>query len=357
MMSTVHQPESAPVRRPSFLGTRRSRIAVVALTIMAAIVGVVLAFTIGRKNETTVDSVVATLRVPGPPNWLTAGDDALWVSLNPLAAGNSGANLVRINLATGAVEKSVSLGGVVPSSIRVGDSLWLTHEPDGSDAKPGEVLELDWRTGEILGRLQFDRPIGALAYGDGSLWIEQVRPGAVIRVDPATRRRIGESVPVSQNAARGLAFGAGAVWATAFEDGALVRIDPATGRTSRVAVGQFPVGAVVANGSVWVANRGSGTLSRVDPETMKVTAEIGLGHNPTWIGAAAGSVWVANQTDGTVDRVDATTGKKVGAPIRIAGGGTGNSLQAAAQAVSVADGSVWVTSMTAKTVSRIDTSR
>jgi virginiamycin B lyase len=343
-------PQSHTTARPT-----RFRLAVVAVTLVCAAIGTAVVFSQSDGESTTTRGVVATLHVPGPPNSVTAGSDALWVSLNQLAAGRSGPTLVRINLATGSVEQAKNLGGVITSSIRVGDSLWVTREPDQSDSKPGELIELDWSTGAVRSRVPFDRAIGGLAYGDGSLWINQVHPGAVIRFDPVNGRQIGQPIHVTDGAARGITFGAEAVWATAYEDGALVRIDPTSGSTTRVTVGRSPVGVQVAGGSVWVANRDGGTVSRVDPSTMDVMSQTSVGQSPTWVAALNDAVWITNQTDGTVTRLDVTTGKTVGPPTRVADTSSStDSMEAAVDAISVANGAVWVTSLTTDTVSRID---
>jgi len=354
-MTAMQESAPRPAPRRSPLATGRARLAIAAVSIVAAIVGVVLAFTLTGSKDTTADSVVATLRVPGMPNAIVAGSDALWVGLT-YGPDQPRGKLVRLDLATGSVQKTVNIEGIPTASIRVGDSLWQSQSADGLDTEPGEFTELDWNTGEILGRLTFDRPVFGLAGGDGSLWLVVGRtPATVVRVDPATRQVIGKPITVSQNRVIGLAFGEGAVWATAFEDGMLVRVDPKSGRVDTVKVGDDPVGVVVADGLVWVANRGGGTVTRVDAKTMQIVGDpIDVGNLPTWIGAVAGSVWVANQADGTVIRIDEETGKKVGPPIRIAPPAEND---AAAHAVSVAGGSLWVTSLTEQTVSRIDPSR
>jgi DNA-binding beta-propeller fold protein YncE len=363
-MSAMHEPSSGVATAPPASSKRRRHLLVVAATLVAAVVGVVLVFTLtgGGDEAASEADVVATLKVPGPPNWVTAGEDGLWVSLlaGPGQPFGTGAKLERLDLATGETDRTVKLDGVPLSSIRVGDSLWVGTQPDVTDTQPGAIVELDWTTGEVLGSLDFDRPVGGLAYGDGSLWVEVTRPSAVIRVDPATRTVIGEPIPITQGRAIGLAFGEGAVWTTTFEDGMLARIDPGTGRVDKVDVGVEPVGVVTADGLVWVANRGSGTVSRVDPATMQPVGDpIAVGATPTWITSFAGSVWVSNQVDGTVTRIDGATGETIGAPIRIAPAPEGagdDSNQAAANALSGAGNSLWVTSLTAETVSRIDPS-
>ena len=357
-MESLQQSDDIRQQPARLLGTRHARIAVAAATAVAAAVAIVLVFTLGGPEQTTDDSVAATLRVPGHPGWVTAGDDAMWLTLNcDVPGGCETRGFVRIELATGAVEKTVPLTGEPSYTVRVGDALIADRFPDGPD-KPGELLRLDWKTGEILARRSVPFGPGELVWGGGALWLghfQRNAPSAIHQIDPETLQPLGDPLPISNHMSVGLAYGDGMLWATASDDGELVRIDPQSGETARVEVGRFPVGVALAGGSVWVANRESGTVSRVNPQTMQTVGDpIETGGNSTWIVAAAGSVWVASQDDGTVTRIDASTGEKIGSPIRIA---APSDFDGAAHAMSVVDGSIWVTSLTEDTVSRIQTAR
>ena len=352
MSTQAHEESSAPSTNAMHRST--IRLAVVAGTLVVAIVGAIVVFTRGGDEKTTTQNITATLRVDGEPNGLAAGSDALWVALNEGAPALNG-KLDRVNLTSGAVERSVRLHGVLSETRRLGTSLWTERLDDFLDTKPGELLELDWKTGKILRRIPFRRTPFGYDFGAGSLWVAVGRsPATLVRVDPKTGKQIGKAIVIGSQRVIGLAFGAGAVWAASAEDGSLVRVDPETGRVDEVKVGDFPVGVAVANGYVWVTNRGGGSVSRVDPQTMEVVDTIDAGTYPTWLAAAEGSVWVANQDDGTVTRIDAATGKVDGPPIRIAPSHPGN---ASAHIVSSNGDSVWVSSITQRSVSRIDTNR
>jgi len=349
MSTDVHEASSAP---PPARTTRpKLRLVVVGATLVVAAAGAIAVFSRGGNEETTTKSVAATLRVDGEPNGVAAGPNALWVALNEGAPALNG-QLERINLATGAVDKSIPMRGVLSETRRFGASVWTEQLGDFMDTKPGALLALDWRTGKIQRRISFDRTPFGYDFGAGSLWVVLGRnPATLVRLDPATGEQVGNKIVLSTQRVIGLAFGAGAVWAAAAEDGLLIRVDPASGRVDKVKVGDFPVGITVANGDVWVANRDGGSVSRVDPEKMQVVDTIDAGTYPTWIAAAGGSVWVANQDDGTVTRIDAATGEVDGPPIRIAPAHPGN---ASAHIVAAQQDSVWVSSITQKTVSRLD---
>lgn len=351
-------------RTPDSVSSRhRLRVVVIAISIVAAAAGTVFVFAQTGSETTTTQSVAATLRVAGLPNVIAAGPDALWAGLNEGPTQTHG-TLVRLDLATGAIRKSVTLPGVLTAAIRTNSSLWVENAGDWNDSKAGGLAQLDWKTGAMQNRLRFEHPLFGLASGDGALWVVVGRePATLVRIDPAVDRIVvGKPIVIDPNRVIGLAYGEGAVWAAGFESGTLIRIDPTTGSKKSVKIGDMPVGVTVAGGNVWVATRGQGTVTRVDPKTMQVLDTIDVGENPTFLAATAGSVWVTNQTDGTVTRIDAGTGKTAGEPIRIAPKPpSGNSDEAgggaAAYAFAVTGDSIWVTSLTERTISRIDPTR
>ena len=261
---------------------------------------------------------------------------------------------MRLDLATGAVRKTVAIKGIASFTIRAGNSLWVGANGDWFDKTAGTFREFDWKTGAVKNIIPFAHPVFGAAYGGGSLWFVVGRaPATLVEVDAATSRVIGKPIRLDRARVIGLAFGAGAVWATGFEDGRLIRVDAKTRRVTTARVGEGPVGVVVAGGRVWVANRSSGTVSRIDPNTMREDGDqIHVGTSPTWITSAAGSIWVSNQSDGTVSRIDEKTGETVGSPVRIAAPAN----DAAAHVMSAAGESLWVVSATERTLSRIDPS-
>ena len=357
-MATMQQSgsaEEAPLSRLS--GRHRFRLVIITLSVIAAVTGAAILFTTSGSKQATTQSVAVTLRVPGAPNAIVAGPDVLWAALN-IGNGTSGGRLVRLNLATGAIERTLRIKGFLGgSAIRLGDSIWIESNPDATDTQPGAVLKVNSRSGAIAARIPFDRPVFGMAAGDGALWVIVGRaPATIVRIDPASGIA-GRPVRIDSNRVIGLAFGDGALWATAYENGMLVRIDPNNSSLRRINVGTDPVGVAVAQGSVWVALRADGSLVRVEAKTMRIAGNpIHTGGLSTWVAAVAGSVWVSNQADGTVVRVNAKTGATIGAPIRIAPAST-TGTPPAAHALSVTANSLWVASMSQQTVSRIDPSR
>jgi len=356
-MNDVTTQDTAEVPRAASRG--RWRLIVAAVSIVIATAGVAAVFSLVHRDAASAKSVVATLRVPGRPSWITQTPAGLWLVLNsPQDAGfGSSSSLVRINLGTGSVERTVKLPGEPGSAIFTGQLLWVTDAIDGWWG-PGALVALDPETGAVVRRVPIPAGgLGQLALGAGSMWLLLERPGTVLRLDPATGHQIGAPIRFGSGTGQsvGIGFGDGAIWTNDSPNGDVVRIDPSRGAVARVHVGGFPVGIAFAAGNVWVANRGDGAVDRVDPRMLRLIGKpIHVGSNPTWIAPLAGSVWVANQDDGTVTRISATTGRKIGSAIRVAAPRSGD---AAVQDVAAIDGSLWVTSMTEGSLSRIDPSR
>lgn len=351
-MATMQQPGAEDRRAGAQLDRRHARLALIAVTIVAAAVGTALVFTHSRAQKTTTAGITETLRFSGLPDPIAAGTDALWVALNPALDQSGGAaqtqkfgSLERVNLTSGAIERTLRIPGFVgPVMLPLGNVLWVSHNGAPNRTGPGELDELDWNTGKLLGRLPFDRGIFDLAYGDRSLWVTVgASPATLVRVDPATMQPDGKPIVVAPGRALGSTFGSKAVWETGFDDGSLARVDPATGHIDRVKLGGAAVGVIVSGGSVWVAVYDRRTVIRVDPRTLRVLHTTTVGNNPAYFAAARGLIWVVNQGDGTITRIDARTGETVGLPIRITD----------ANKLAIAGHSLWVTSDKPDSVTRI----
>jgi YVTN family beta-propeller protein len=148
-----------------------------------------------------------------------------------------------------------------------------------------------------------------MAYGAGSVWVEDYSGNAVTRVDGRTGRRVRDyAVGTSPY---DVAFAAGAAWSTDNADGTLTRIDAASGRTSKVQVGGSPSGIAPSRGLLWVAD-GSTDLVAVDPRTSRVVSRVPVGVHTTWTAYDEAHVWVSDTPEGKVAVVDTATRKVVG---------------------------------------------
>ncbi len=342
------------VDRSSLLGRDsrrlRFRIAVLTASVVVAVVGSVLLAMRDSGEKTTTLGVTATVPVPGHPGAVTAGPDALWVALGGDSQSPAGdRTLLRLDLATGAVARTVYLGGEVSYLAHVGDRLFASVDHAGSGV--GELAVLEWHSGAVLDRHWYDGSVDQVVRRGDKLWALEVRPGTLLRLDLGTLAPDSAPLRLSPGRTLALASGGGYLWVTAADTGEVLRIDPVTHAMRRAHVGGFPVGIVVTRGSVWFADNEGGKVVRLDSRSLRPLGEpIRVGTKPSWLTVAGGSLFVTDQVDGTVTRIDVHSGKKVGRPIRVGP----PARDALAPSVAPAGGSVWVSNSASNTLTRIN---
>lgn len=328
---------------------------VVLVSAIAAVGGSVWLVTHRSSEKVTTRGVTATLRVPGHPGWVAAGRDALWLALRGTRTPVGDRPLLRLDLASGTIERRILVGGQASYLAHVGNRLFATVEHvGGRGSGPSLVLALAWQSGRVLARGQLPTLVGPLADDGTDLWVLQVMPAALLRLDPRTLLPKAAPLPLSRGRALGLAVGGGYVWATASDAGEVLRIDPVSRKITSVPVGGFPVGVTFVAGSVWFVDRDRAELGRIDPRTLQpVGKPIRVGGAPAWL-ARAGShyLFVGDSVRGTVSRIDVRTGEEAGWPIRVAA----PAKAAPALAVAPAGESVWVSSFASSTLARVSAS-
>jgi YVTN family beta-propeller protein len=332
----------------------RFRLAVVVASAVAAIGGSVLLVTHRPGEKVTTRGVTATLRVPGHPGWVAAGSNALWLALAWTRMPVGDRPLLRLDLASGTIERRILVGGQASYLAHVGNRLFASVEHvGGSGSGPSLIVALDWQSGRVLARRPVPTLVGPLADDGTDLWVLQIAPAALLRLDPLTLAPEAPPLPLSQGRALGLAVGGGYVWATASDAGEVLRIDPVSYKVTPVRVGGFPVGVTVVAGSVWFVDRDRAELGRLDPRTAQpIGKPIRVGGAPAWLARATHYLFVGDPVRGTVSRIDVRTNRKVGRPIRVAPPATA----APGLAVAPAGGSVWVASFASSTLARVSAS-
>jgi virginiamycin B lyase len=309
---------------------RRSRLAVITASIVAAIVGsIILATHRPRERPASIaaalpagGNIVARIRIGriDPPlragGALAVGAGAVW------AVSESRGALMRIDPARNAVVKRIKLP--VPESVAAGGgTVWL------SDPFQGTVSRLDPSTDTVTATIHVGlRPEG-IAVSPGAVWVVNAGGPSLSRIDPATnqvvaRIRLG---PKSSCCAEhmGVVASRRAVWVAIPNGNRIVQVDPATNRVvARVSVGYAPCGALAADDTaVWFGGCGTDVVARIDARTHKITTTPGE-REPHGLAMAFGSVWAAVTGSGNVDQIDPQTGRLVarlhivGLPVRLA---------------------------------------
>jgi YVTN family beta-propeller protein len=333
---------------------RRFRLAVVLTSVIAAIVGSALLITHRARDEVTTRGVTATLRVPGHPGALATGPNALWLALSGTRLPVTDQPLLRLDLASGRIEQRILVGGQASFLTHVGKRLVASvAHVGGSGTGPSLIVALDWQSGRVRARRPFSGLVGPLADDGSDLWVLQVTPAALLRLDSRTLVPKAPPLALSHGPVSGLAIGGGYLWATASVAGEVLRIDPVTRKIAAVSVGGFPVGITVLDGRVWFVDRNRAELDRLDLRTLERAGKpIHIGGAPSWLARATHYLFVGDAVRGTVSRVDELSAKVVGPPIRVAP----PARATPGLAVAPARSSVWVSSFASSTLSRVSAS-
>jgi YVTN family beta-propeller protein len=263
------------------------------------------------------------------------------------------------------------------------------HRSSGVQTHPNAVIAIDTHTDRVIGVVGVGARPGAIASGDGSLWVANQDDQTISQVDPRTLAQV-KTITLTESP-DSIAASNGRIWVAASSAAApfvaVDRIDPqfdSIDATTRIpSVLAFSNGALAARGqSLWVASD-SGELTRMNARTGRVDQRIDpnggptsialapdgsewmtdsegddvidvdsageintipVGHDPTAIAIGDGGIWVTDSGDNRVLRIDPATHAVTGS----------TRVGATPLGVVVGAGSVWVANSGSGTVSRID---
>jgi streptogramin lyase len=208
------------------------------------------------------NQVAASVALPVFPSAvMSTADGTLWIASVVDSA------IVRIDPLTQGVIASISVLGA--SHLAAGDdAVWATSR--ARDSTAGSVVRIDWHTNRVVAQVKLGSQPGAIAFGEGSLWVIDEGRQSLHRVDPRSNAVVA-TIPVGVRPT-GVVAGNGSVWvishaAPAVNGPALVRIDPiAEAVVGNMPLGRgTPMGLTMGSGSLWVATRDPDTVVRVDP--------------------------------------------------------------------------------------------
>lgn len=201
-------------------------------------------------------------------------------------------------------------------------SLWLLRckqrcAGDGRQSR-GEVVRLDEDRGRVLSRVEVSDP-GALAVGEGGVWVANFWGSSLERIDPASGQVVATiELSLPRPIARGddafvpqdVAVGEKRAWVSTAR-GYVARIDPANNRVeAMIKVPSKAAGPIAAgDGAVWLGE--SMGVLRVDPRSgqQRLISITGPGRRTLSANSLAlqrGSLWVAGlwAIDNTFPRRD-----------------------------------------------------
>jgi virginiamycin B lyase len=210
---------------------------------------------------------------------------------------------------------------------------------DGNDvwvSNTGKMQKLSVKSKTPVLTVDIPDPCGAPVIGMGSLWVASCKNKSIYRIDSKTGKVIAiiQTNISDPDGEISLAFGAGAVWILSDSAGILTRIDAnANAIKASIKVKPHSYCAVFGYHSVWITNtNGQGSVQRIDPATNSVIATIPVGPDPRFMAAGENGIWTLNQKDGTVSHIDPVANKLV-SNIQGKVPGTGGDIAAGANRV------------------------
>ncbi|MBF4770396.1 hypothetical protein ISU10_21685 [Nocardioides agariphilus] len=243
------------------------------------------------------DVAVATLTLPGDPDWLAADNHGLWVfrQSGELTLVDPARSAVAGTVATGETELCSGLGASF-------GSVWTCQ---GSD-----VLRVDPEAMAVVGRYQVKKQAaqGHLVGAFGHVWVLTSDGSSLVGIDPETNEvDVQHDLP-----ARGsdVAASEDALWLPCRIDDRVLKIDPASGEVLLDVEVANPVSVATGEGEVWVAT--ASDTRRLDPTSGQIlrTADAPAG-SEGGIVVGEDRVWVRNAEDFLFE-VDRATGERVG---------------------------------------------
>ena len=158
------------------------------------------------------NQVVAELRLPAGCNALAFGESALWV------ACPSDGQVLRIDPRTNLIDKRIDVSAQ-PRALAIGEgSVWVLCR------KEGKVERIDPKTNKVSKTIELGVPgvDGAIADGLGSVWVT-LTGYPLTRIDPGTDKVVQQFFGDGGGA---IAVGQGSVWLSNRSSGNLWRLDP-----------------------------------------------------------------------------------------------------------------------------------
>jgi virginiamycin B lyase len=172
-----------------------------------------------------------------------------------------------------------------------------------------------WSRKGKLAEVAIDKPCGAMAILDGSLWVADCKANALVRIDIRTAQRTATvATGLASTGELNVVAGAGSIWVASDNTiGKVSRVDPATNSViATITVDPGTWYLAFGFGALWAVSADRQSIQRIDPATNSVTKRTALGKQPGFLAAGEGAVWVQEQGDGTIARIDPVSGEVSG---------------------------------------------
>ena len=213
---------------------------------------------------------------------------------------------------------------------------------------PG-ATELPTEESPILQRISLPPGAGAVAFGDGSIWVVSRTEHHILRIDLESGEALDSPIPLDFEPGQ-IAYGEGAVWVVGKDHTRLARIDSeANAVVAEIDLRPLRIPdhilllITAGEGAVWITDQTH--VIQIDPQTNQITGEpLPAGEEIITVATGHGTLWTGSHDDGIVSRVDAKTHRVV-ATI---------DMGFSVHGLAVGNGSAWVLDEHSFAVVRID---
>ena len=169
---------------------------------------------------------------------------------------------------------------------------------------------------QIEARIPLPQGGGAVAFGDGSIWVINTVEHNVLRIEMETGTAATSPIPLDFEP-KEIAYGEDAVWVCSADRLWLARIDPQSNEVvaeidlSALKIPNFNFVTMAAGeGAVWLTDQLN--VIQIDPQTNQIVGEpLPAGEEIIVAALGHGTLWTGSHDDGMITRVDAKTHRVV----------------------------------------------
>ena len=185
-------------------------------------------------------------------------------------------------------------------------SIWVVNRTEH------HILRIDMKSGKALSSpIPLDFQPGQIAYGEGAVWVVSADHTRLARIDSEANKVVAEidlrPLRIPDHVLLWITAGEGAVWIT--DQTHVIQIDPQTNQIlgEPLPAGEEIIAIALGHGTLWTGNHDDGIISRVDAKTHRVVATIDMGFSVHGLAVSDESAWVLDEHGFTVARIDPQT--------------------------------------------------
>lgn len=194
-------------------------------------------------------------------------------------------------------------------AVAFGDgSIWVTNQAEH------HVLSIDMRTGTAAGSpIALDFAPREIAYGERGVWVCSADHTRLVRIDPQTNEVVAEidlrPLQIPDHILLLIIAGEGAVWIT--DQTNVIQLDPQTNQIvgQPLQAGEEIITVALGHGTLWTGSHDDGIIARVDAKTHQVVASFDVGFSVHGLAISNESAWVLDEHGFAVVRIDPQTNR------------------------------------------------